>query len=97
MPPSSSRGGIFADDMGLGKTLTILTAIVKTLDHSMAFAKGQTELLSKDEMRCKATLVVVPSFGKKFLDRELRKAVCYWKASYEALAPKRIPFQLSIG
>ncbi|KAL7953178.1 SNF2 family N-terminal domain-containing protein [Trichoderma compactum] len=52
---SDCLGGIIADAMGLGKTLTILAAIVHSIDAASAFA------LHGAKGRAKATIVIVPS------------------------------------
>jgi len=62
--PAFSTGGILADAMGLGKTLTMISAIVSTLNEAANFSAGpgleeiETEEL---EFRTRATLVVVTS------------------------------------
>ena len=61
--PEDPRGGILADDMGLGKTLTVLSAIVMSLDEARASAKTRVDgkQSNSDKQRVKSTLVVVPS------------------------------------
>lgn len=69
--PDSPSGGILADDMGLGKTLSMLTAIVMSLDESRAF------MYSKDRVnidsavpysrRASSTLVIAPSAGESLV------------------------------
>ncbi|KAH8662435.1 SNF2 family N-terminal domain-containing protein [Xylariales sp. PMI_506] len=56
-------GGILADDMGLGKTLSMLAAIVHTIDLANIFHNSDTTTTNvNDEIRnVKGTLIVVPS------------------------------------
>ena len=65
-PPSVSSGGILADVMGLGKTLTMLSAIVHSMDEAIHFEilpeGGTTE--DHVPLKSRATLVVVPSARK---------------------------------
>lgn len=48
-------GGILADEMGMGKTLSVLSAIIDSLDDAQVFSKsgGQNNIMS--------TLIIVPS------------------------------------
>lgn len=59
MIPSFATGGILADIMGLGKTLTMITAILGTLDEATTHEQ-QADVVT-NYYRCKATLVVVSS------------------------------------
>lgn len=62
--PGDSRGGLLSDEMGLGKTLTMISAIVTTLDHARSLQKddeGQERMIYQSQ----ATLVLVPSAGKE--------------------------------
>jgi hypothetical protein len=63
IPPCVSAGGILADVMGLGKTLTVLSAIVHSMDEACHFTlpSGETCVDSHLTYPTKATLVVVPS------------------------------------
>ena len=58
-------GGIIADDMGLGKSLTVLSAIMSTLDFARSFGEANGSSYSRDHnsqgFRSKSTLIVVPS------------------------------------
>ena len=56
--PEEREGGILADDMGLGKTLTMLAAIVGTLQPSKLF---QSQTRQNAVTPCSATLIIVPS------------------------------------
>jgi SNF2 family DNA or RNA helicase len=64
--PRMSTGGIIADDMGLGKTLTILSAIVHSMDEACHFILPSGQMVVNDHLAypVKATLVVVPSTRK---------------------------------
>jgi SNF2 family DNA or RNA helicase len=66
VPPCISAGGILADVMGLGKTLTMLTAIVHSMDEAFRFTLLSSEISGDDhiEYSTRATLVVVPSARK---------------------------------
>jgi SWI/SNF-related matrix-associated actin-dependent regulator of chromatin subfamily A3 len=66
IPPRISAGGILADEMGLGKTLTILSAVVHSLDEANHFTMPSGQTSVDDHLACptKATLVVVPSARK---------------------------------
>jgi len=57
-PDPETVGGILADEMGLGKTLTILTAIIDSLNDSVWFSRGKC---GRARTNAKGTLVVVPS------------------------------------
>ncbi|KAK4466315.1 SNF2 family N-terminal domain-containing protein [Cladorrhinum samala] len=59
MIPSFATGGILADIMGLGKTLTMISAILETLDEA-ATHEGQNDI-DTNYCRSKATLIVVSS------------------------------------
>lgn len=63
IPPRISAGGILADVMGLGKTLTVLSAIIHSLDEACHFALPSGGMSLDDHLAypTKATLVVVPS------------------------------------
>ena len=65
--PEETRGGILADEMGLGKTLSILSAIVISLDEAILFSKEKINSL-KDRLlpKTRATLVIAPSTGLLF-------------------------------
>ena len=57
-------GGILGDDMGLGKTLSMLAAIVVSLDDALRFAYNSTRApiqYWQDITPSKSTLVIVPS------------------------------------
>lgn len=61
--PTEDFGGIIADEMGLGKTLTMISAIVMTLDRARGFA-GQDARPGGSigaMERTRATLVICPS------------------------------------
>jgi SNF2 family DNA or RNA helicase len=64
--PHISAGGILADVMGLGKTLTVLSAIVHSMDEACHFILPSGEASVNDHLAypTKATLVVVPSARK---------------------------------
>ncbi|KAL2206931.1 hypothetical protein CC79DRAFT_1398786 [Sarocladium strictum] len=52
---SDALGGILADEMGMGKTLSILSAIIESMEDAQVFANssGQKNIMS--------TLIIVPS------------------------------------
>ncbi|KAL3470719.1 hypothetical protein BJX99DRAFT_263989 [Aspergillus californicus] len=58
-----SSGGIIADTMGMGKTLTMLSAILFSLDEAVDFMISTDRLFEDGSwlMPTKSTLVVVPS------------------------------------
>lgn len=58
-----STGGIIADTMGLGKTLTMLSAIVLSLEKATDFMQYTGRCLEGDHcaIPTKTTLVIVPS------------------------------------
>ncbi|KAL8707591.1 MAG: hypothetical protein Q9220_007432, partial [cf. Caloplaca sp. 1 TL-2023] len=58
-----SAAGLLADDVGLGKTLTMLSAIVSSLEEAASFATVFEQELLHQQMpqRTRATLVIVPS------------------------------------
>ncbi|OBT69919.1 hypothetical protein VE03_00430 [Pseudogymnoascus sp. 23342-1-I1] len=58
--PGDPRGGILADEMGLGKTLSIISAIVSTLEEAQLHQSGDQEQ-SRAFLQSKATLVLAPS------------------------------------
>jgi len=65
--PAFSTGGILADAMGLGKTLTMISAIVSTLNEAARFSAGSDHDVIENkeaEFRTRATLVVVTSMRK---------------------------------
>ena len=64
--PRISAGGILADVMGLGKTLTVLSAIVHSMDEACRFTlpSGETPVDDHLAYSTQATLVVVPSARK---------------------------------
>ena len=68
--PDSPRGGLLADDMGLGKTLTMISAIVMSLDEARAFTSSQHPFNRDSGLpslrRARSTLVIAPSAGKPF-------------------------------
>jgi SNF2 family DNA or RNA helicase len=66
IPPRISAGGILADVMGLGKTLTVLSAIVHSMDEACHFTlpSGETPVDDHLAYSTQATLVVVPSARK---------------------------------
>lgn len=60
-------GGILADDMGLGKTLSMLAAIVVSLDRALEYAFTSTRAPTvqwQDNTPSKGTLIIVPSACK---------------------------------
>ena len=59
----STPSGLLADEMGLGKTLSMLTAIISTLDEAQRFEFAPPQPIVNDRLSrpTKATLVVVPS------------------------------------
>ncbi|KAK4209149.1 SNF2 family N-terminal domain-containing protein [Rhypophila decipiens] len=64
--PSYATGGILADAMGLGKTLTMLSAIVSTVNHARTWAlsagNGVDNITTTEPLwRARATLIVVTS------------------------------------
>ena len=69
VPPRISAGGILADVIGLGKTLTVLSAIVHSMDEACRFILSPREIPVDDHLayRTRATLVVVPSQRKSAL------------------------------
>lgn len=64
--PNISAGGILADEMGLGKTLTVLSAIVHSMNEASYFIMPARETSPGDDLArpTRATLVVVPSTRK---------------------------------
>ena len=66
--PNLSRGGILADDMGLGKTLTMISAILISLNEARTFMCSQNHVnIASDAqklLRSSATLVIAPSAGR---------------------------------
>jgi hypothetical protein len=67
--PRDSPGGILADDMGLGKTLTMICAIVSTLQQSttqMGKLSLPTPELTSRRIYSKSTLVVLPTACESF-------------------------------
>lgn len=70
--PNLPRGGILADDMGLGKTLTMISAIVMSLNESAVFALAeqipQSGCSNGAHRKVKSTLVIVPSPGEAFFE-----------------------------
>jgi len=57
-------GGIIADEMGLGKSLTMLSAIVGSLENARHFAQSGSRdmrLERQQKVAAKATLVIAPS------------------------------------
>ena len=69
VPPRISAGGILADVMGLGKTLTVLSAVIHSMDEACHFVLPSREISVDDDLVCRtrATLVVVPSQRKSAL------------------------------
>ena len=67
-PLPETFGGILADEMGLGKTLTILSAIVGSLEWAHNSTNLQVHesspLTSSCKRPIKGTLIVVPSVRK---------------------------------
>jgi SNF2 family DNA or RNA helicase len=59
IPPYISAGGILADVMGLGKTLTVLSAIVHSMDEACHFTLpfGETCIDDRLVYPTKATLL----------------------------------------
>jgi SWI/SNF-related matrix-associated actin-dependent regulator of chromatin subfamily A3 len=67
--PAETRGGILADEMGLGKTLSLVSAIVTSLDEAWAYPNDQeTRARVGANWRSRATLVVAPSAGLRIRD-----------------------------
>ena len=62
----ASAAGLLADAVGLGKTLTMLAAIVHSLDAASRFSLSPPPKQSHDDpaIRTRATLIVVPSARK---------------------------------
>jgi SNF2 family DNA or RNA helicase len=71
-PPHEATGGIIADAMGLGKSLTVLAAIVGSLERAASFARealhmarpgfdGASGAPVNGRIVVKTTLIVVPS------------------------------------
>ena len=67
--PRLSLGGILADVMGLGKTLTMLSAIVLSLDDANHFMLSSDNAAIGDShlYATKATIVAVPSARKSYI------------------------------
>lgn len=64
--PEDNRGGLLADEMGLGKTLSLISAIVTSLDDARAFSRiCVEENRGNAARRSHATLVIAPSIGLK--------------------------------
>jgi hypothetical protein len=57
-PDPETVGGILADEMGLGKTLTMLTAIIDSLNDGVQFSRQNCR---QARANAKGTLVIVPS------------------------------------
>jgi len=57
-------GGLLADEMGLGKTLSMLSAIVSSLDCAQKFAESEGSEFSDLCKPFSGTLVIVPSVCK---------------------------------
>lgn len=67
--PQDFLGGILADDMGLGKSLTMLSAIVSSLERAGEYVlRGPCSTVSTTALdppkTAKSTLIVVPSARK---------------------------------
>ena len=64
--PKPTPSGLLADSMGLGKTLSLLSAVVHTLDEARLFEFVQSAYVSniENDLFTKATMVVVPSSRK---------------------------------
>ncbi|KAI9665475.1 MAG: hypothetical protein M1831_001617 [Alyxoria varia] len=63
-PLEECEGGVLADDVGLGKTLTMISALVGSLNRGAAFASSKRpehKHLDSKHQSCSATLVIVPS------------------------------------
>jgi SWI/SNF-related matrix-associated actin-dependent regulator of chromatin subfamily A3 len=66
--PQESRGGILADEMGLGKTLSLISAIVTTLDEAKIFSSRQGQRNNAaSPPQSQPTLVITISLGSKYL------------------------------
>jgi SWI/SNF-related matrix-associated actin-dependent regulator of chromatin subfamily A3 len=62
--PNETRGGILADEMGLGKTLSMISAIVTSLDEAITYPEEQNDLKRHSALhRSRATLIIAPSAG----------------------------------
>jgi SWI/SNF-related matrix-associated actin-dependent regulator of chromatin subfamily A3 len=67
--PTSTGGGILADEMGLGKTLSMISAIVSSLEEASIHSQKPIAPNFQSELfNSKATLVLVPSAGAIYLD-----------------------------
>ena len=65
--PKETRGGILADEMGLGKTLSMISAIVASLDEARSYPQEQNNPKTYSALhRSRATLVIAPSTGLYF-------------------------------
>jgi SNF2 family DNA or RNA helicase len=60
-PGQETFGGLLADEMGMGKTLSMLSAIVSTLDCAQKFAESKDSEFSELCKPFSGTLVIVPS------------------------------------
>ena len=63
MNADDAAGGILADDMGLGKSLTMLSAIVGTLETANSYARSEicgSQASSQRRLTSTATLIIVP-------------------------------------
>ena len=66
-PLYGPSGGIIADDMGLGKSLTLISAIMSTLDFARSYGNpGISPYVESNSdnvgrFRSKSTLIIVPS------------------------------------
>jgi SNF2 family DNA or RNA helicase len=62
--PEDNRGGLLADEMGLGKTLSLISAIVMSLDDAKTYSYPREKKKRVDATRkSQATLVIAPSTG----------------------------------
>lgn len=72
--PDETRGGILADEMGLGKSLTMLAAVIASLQTASNFAASENVRTESDEsptIAAKSTLIIVPSACKAFPKKAL--------------------------
>jgi SWI/SNF-related matrix-associated actin-dependent regulator of chromatin subfamily A3 len=70
--PEDNRGGLLADEMGLGKTLSLISAIVTSLDDAKTYSCLHQQKNRVDAGRkSRATLVIAPSTGLKSPPSEL--------------------------
>ena len=63
--PHEASGGILANEMGLGKTLTVIAAVIRSIDLAISFSKsrerGTAILDTRTKVATKSTLIIAPS------------------------------------